>query len=76
MLNKKKGRLLYEDISLQILERLRLLKASEDSPNQEYIQNLIDDEITKLKDLIEIISSFENERFLIKEMNKLNKFVN
>ena len=76
LLNKEKGRLLYEDISLQILERLRLLKASEDSPNQEYIQNLIDDEITKLKDLIEIISSFENERFLIKEMNKLNKFVN
>ena len=76
MLNKEKGRLLYEDISLQILERLRLLKASEDSSNQEYIQNLIDDEITKLKDLIEIISSFENERFLIKEMNKLNKFVN
>ena len=61
---------------MQILERLRLLKASEDSPSQEYIQNLIDDEITKLKDLIEIISSFENERFLIKEMNKLNKFVN
>ena len=76
LLNKEKGRLLYEDISLQILERLRLLKASEDSPNQEYIQNLIDDEITKLKDLIEIISSFENESFLIKEMNKLNKFVN
>ena len=76
LLNKEKGRLLYEDISLQILERLRLLKASEDSSNQEYIQNLIDDEITKLKDLIEIISSFENEGFLIKEMNKLNKFVN
>ena len=64
-----------ETTGLQILERLRLLKASEDSPNQEYIQNLIDDEITKLKDLIEIISSFENEGFLIKEMNKLNKFV-
>jgi hypothetical protein len=61
---------------LKTFERLRLLKASEDSPNQEYIQNLIDDEITKLKDLIEIISSFENESFLIKEMNKLNKFVN
>jgi len=60
---------------LQILERLRLLKASEDSPNQEYIQNLIDDEVTNLKDLLEIISSFENESFLIKEMNKLNKFV-
>ena len=75
LLNKEKGRLLYEDISLQILERLRLLKASEDSPNQEYIQNLIDDEVTNLKDLLEIISSFENESFLIEEMNKLNKFV-
>ena len=76
MLNKEKGRFLYEDISLQILERLKLLKGSEDSPNQEYIQNLIDDEVTNLKGLLEIISSFENESFLIKEMNKLNKFVN
>ena len=76
LLNKEKGRLLYKDISLEIFDRLRLLKSSENNPNQEFINNLIDDEVTNLKDLLEVISSFENESFLIQEINKLNKFVN
>ncbi len=74
-LNKEKGRLLYEDISLEMLDRLRLLKVSKDSPNQEYIQNLIDDEVSNLKDLLEIISNFENENFLIQEINKLDELI-
>ena len=67
---------MYKDISLEIFDRLRLLKSSENNPNQEFINNLIDDEVTNLKDLLEVISSFENESFLIQEINKLNKFVN
>ena len=67
---------MYKDISLEIFDRLSLLKSSENNPNQEFIKNLIDDEITNLKDLLELISSFENESFLIQEINKLNKFVN
>ena len=56
-----KGRILYNDISLEILNRLSLLKSSENSTNKEYVEKLIDDEIYNFKDLIKNISGFENE---------------
>ena len=74
-LNIEKGRILYNDISLEILNRLRLLKSSKNSTNKEYIESLIDDEIYNFKDLIKNISDFENESFLSQEINKLNELI-
>ena len=74
-LNKKKGRSLYNNISLEILNRLSLLKSSENSTNKEYIESLKDDEVDNFKDLIKSISSFENESFLIQEIHKLNELI-
>ena len=54
-LNMDKGRTLYNDISLVILNRLSLLKSSENSTNKEYIERLMGDEIYSFKDLIENI---------------------
>ena len=75
-LNMDKGRILYTDISLEILNRLSLLKSSGNSTNKEYIERLIDDEIYKFKDLIKNIYGFENESFLAQQINKLNEFIN
>ena len=68
-----KGRTLYNDISLEILNRLNLLKSSENTTNKEYIERLMGDEIYSFKDLIENISGFENESFLAQEINKLDE---
>ena len=54
-LNMDKGRILYNDISLEILNRLSLLKSSENSTNKEYIERLMDDEIYNFRDLIKNI---------------------
>ena len=72
----EKGRTLYNDISLEILNRLSLLKSSKNSTNKEYIERLIDDEIYKFKDLIKNIYGFENESFLAQQVNKLNELIN
>ena len=69
----EKGRTLYNDISLEILNRLSLLKSSKNSTNKEYMESLIVDEIYSFKDLIENISGFENESFLAQEINKLDE---
>ena len=71
-----KGRILYNDISLEILNRLSLLKSSENSTNKEYIEKLMDDEIYNFKDLIKNIYGFENESFLAQQINKLNELIN
>ena len=75
-LNMDKGRILYNDISLEILNRLSLLKSSENSTNKEYIEKLMDDEIYNFKDLIKNIYGFENESFLAQQINKLNELIN
>ena len=75
-LNMDKGRILYNDISLEILNRLSLLKSSENSTNKEYIERLMDDEIYNFRDLIKNIYGFENESFLAQQINKLNEFIN
>ena len=69
------GRILYNDISLEILNRISLLKSSKNSTNKEYIESLMDDEIYNFKDLIKNISDFENESFLSEEINKLNELI-
>ena len=74
-LNIEKGRILYNNISLEILNRLSLLKSSKNSTNKEYIESLIDDEIYNFKDLIKNISDFEDESFLSQEINKLNELI-
>ena len=74
-LNMEKGRTLYNDISLEILNRLSLLKSSKNSTNKEYIESLIEDEIYNYKDLINSISDFESESFLSQEINKLNELI-
>jgi hypothetical protein len=74
-LNMEKGRTLYNGISLEILNRLSLLKSSKNSTNKEYIENLIEDEIYNYKDLINSISDFESESFLSQEINKLNELI-
>ena len=71
----EKGRTLYNDISLEILNRLSLLKSSKNSTNKEYIESLIDDEIYNFKNLINNISDFESENFLSQEINKLNELI-
>ena len=74
-LNMEKGRTLYNGISLEILNRLSLLKSSKNSTNKEYIESLIEDEIYNYKDLINSISDFESESFLSQEINKLNELI-
>ena len=71
----EKGRTLYNGISLEILNRLSLLKSSKNSTNKEYIESLIEDEIYNYKDLINSISNFESESFLSQEINKLNELI-
>ena len=74
-LDKIRGRSLYLNISSQKLDRISLLKSSENDSNKTYIKNLINDEILSFKDLIENISSYEDENFLVEEINKLNELV-
>ena len=74
-LDKIRGRSLYLNISSQKLDRISLLKSSENDSNQNYVKSLINDEILSFKDLIDNISSYEDENFLVEEINRLNELI-
>ena len=69
------ARKLYKDISDQIVSRLETIISAKDESNFTYLSNLFDEEIESAKSLIDIISLYENEDFLVKESNKLEGFL-
>ena len=69
------ARKLYRDISDQIVSRLETIISAKDESNFTYLSNLFDEEIESAKSLIDIISLYENEDYLVKESNKLEGFL-
>ena len=69
------ARKLYKDISDQIVSRLETIISAKDESNFTYLSNLFDEEIESAKSLIDIISLYESEDYLVKESNKLEGFL-
>ncbi len=69
------ARKLYKDISDQIISRLETIISAKDESNFTYLSNLFDEEIESAKSLIDIISLYESEDYLVKESNKLEGFL-
>ena len=69
------ARKLYKDIANQIVSRLETIISAKDESNFTYLSNLFDEEIESAKSLIDIISLYESEDYLVKESNKLEGFL-
>ena len=62
------ARNLYEKIKSLIISRLNTLISANDNSNSEYINDLITQELEKYENLINIISKFENKKYLDSEI--------
>ena len=70
------ARNLYEKIKSLIISRLNTLISANDNSNSEYINDLITQELEKYENLINIISKFENKKYLDSEIIDYKKYYN
>ena len=70
------ARNLYEKIKSLILSRLDTLISANDNSNSEYITDLITQELEKYENLVNIISKFEEKKYLDVEINDYYKYLN
>ncbi len=70
------ARNLYEKIKSLILSRLDTLISANDNSNSEYITDFITQELEKYENLVNIISKFEEKKYLDVEINDYNKYLN
>ncbi len=70
------ARNLYEKIKSLIISRLNSLISANDNSNSEYINDLITQELEKYENLINIISKFENKKYLDSEIIDYKKYYN
>jgi len=70
------ARNLYEKIKSLILSRLDTLISANDNSNSEYITDLITQELEKYENLVNIISKFEEKKYLDVEISDYDKYLN
>ena len=70
------ARNLYEKIKSLIKSRLNTLISANDNSNSEYINDLIAQELEKYENLVNIISKFENKKYLDAEIIEFKKYNN
>ena len=59
-----------------ILSRLDTLISANDNSNSEYITDLITQELEKYENLVNIISKFEEKKYLDVEISDYDKYLN
>ena len=70
------ARNLFEKIKSLIISRLNTLISANDNSNSEYINDLITQELEKYENLVNIISKFENKKYLDSEIIDYEKYYN
>ena len=70
------ARNLYEKIKGLIISRLNTLISANDNSNSEYINDLIAQELEKYENIVNIISKFENKKYLDSEIIDYEKYYN
>ena len=70
------ARNLYEKIKSLMLSRLDTLISANDNSNSEYITDLITQELEKYENLVNIISKFEEKKYLDVEISDYDKYLN
>jgi len=72
---KSEARNLYENIKRLILSRINSLISAKDNTGSDYINDLISQELKTYKNLINIISEFENEKYFSNELSEYNQYL-
>ena len=71
---KSEARNLYENIKRLILSRINSLISAKENTGSDYINDLISQELKTYKNLINIISEFENEKYFSNELSEYNQY--
>ena len=71
---KSEARNLYENIKRLILSRINSLVSAKENTGSDYINDLISQELKTYKNLINIISEFENEKYFSNELSEYNQY--
>ena len=72
---KSEARNLYENIKRLILSRINSLISAKENTGSDYINDLISQELKTYKNLINIISEFENEKYFSNELSEYNQYL-
>ena len=71
---KSEARNLYENIKRLILSRINSLISAKENTGSDYINDLISQELKTYKNLINIISEFEDEKYFSNELSEYNQY--